>query len=51
MYLCIFSLHTMEKSNMDYSDKNIPIPSRQDYEIQLLSKTENFIIRIRWKVL
>ena len=51
MYLYIFSLHTMEKFNMDYSDKNTPIPSRQDYEIQLLSKTENFIIRIRWKAL
>ena len=51
MYLCIFSLHTIKKFNMDYSDKNIPIPSWQDYKIQLLSKTEKFIIRIRWKAL
>ena len=36
---------------MDYSDKNIPIPSRQDYKIHLLSKTEKFIKRIRWKAL
>ena len=41
----------MEKFDMDYSDKNIPIPSRQDYKIQLLPKTEKFIIRIRWKAL
>ena len=51
MYLYIFSLHTMEKFDMDYSDKNIPIPSRQDYKIHLLSKTEKFIKRIRWKAL
>ena len=36
---------------MDYSDKNIPIPSRQDYKIHLISKTEKFIKRIRWKAL
>ena len=41
----------MEKFNIDYSDKNIPIPSRQDYKIHLLSKTEKFIKRIRWKAL
>ena len=41
----------MKKFNMDYSDKNIPIPSRQDYKIHLLSKTEKFIKRIRWKAL
>ena len=36
---------------MDYSDKNIPIPSRQDYKTHLLSKTEKFIKRSRWKAL
>ena len=41
----------MEKFNIDYSDKNIPIPSRQDYKIHLFSKTEKFIKRIRWKAL
>ena len=41
----------MEKFNMNYSDKNIPIPSRQDYKIHLISKTEKFIKRIRWKAL
>ena len=28
---------------MNYSDKNIPIPSKEDYKIQLISKTEKFI--------
>ena len=36
---------------MNYSDKNIPIPSNQDYKIQLISKTEKFIKRMRWKAL
>ena len=36
---------------MDYSGKNIPIPSKQYYKIHLLSKTEKFIKRIRWKAL
>ena len=41
----------MEKFNMNYSDKNIPIPTKQNYKIQLISKTEKFIKRIRWKAL
>ena len=41
----------MEKFNMNYSDKNIPIPTEQNYKIQLISKTEKFIKRIRWKAL
>ena len=45
----MFSLNPMEKFNMDCSDKNIPIPSRQDYKIHLLSQTEKIIKRIRWK--
>ena len=46
-----FSPNNMEKINIDYSDKNIPIPSQQDYKIHLISKTEKFIKRIRWKAL
>ena len=41
----------MEKFNINYSDKNIPIPTEQNYKIQLISKTEKFIKRIRWKAL
>ena len=36
---------------MNYSDKNIPIPSKQTYKIHLISKTEKFIKNIRWKAL
>ena len=31
----------MERFNMNYSDKNIPIPSQEDYKIQLISKRKN----------
>ena len=41
----------MERFNMIYSNKNIPIPSKEDYKIQLISKTEKFIKRMRWKTL
>ena len=36
---------------MQYSSKNIPIPSKEDYNIQLLSKTEFLLKRMRWKAL
>ena len=41
----------MEKFNLDYSDKNIPIPSWEDYKIDLLSKSQKFIKKITWKAL
>ena len=41
----------MEKFNVNYSDKNIPIPPKQTYKIHLISKTEKFIKNIRWKAL
>ena len=34
-----------------YSNKNIPIPSRNEYKIQLISKVENVLKRMRWKAL
>ena len=37
----------MEKFNIDYSTKNIPIPSEREYMIQLISKVEKFIKRMR----
>ena len=39
----------MEKFNISYSTKNIPLPSRSDYLQRLLEKTEQFLRRIRWK--
>ena len=40
----------MEKFNLEYSKKNIPIPSRREYLKMLIAKTENLIRRMRWKV-
>ena len=34
-----------------YSNKNIPIPSRNECKIQLISKVENVLERMRWKAL
>ena len=36
---------------MNYSEKNIPIPSKEQYKIHLISKVEKFIKRMRWKAL
>ena len=41
----------MEKFNIYYSTKNIPIPTKHEYTIQLISKVEQFIIQMRWKAL
>ena len=39
----------MDKFQLGYSDKNIPIPSQDCFLKRLISKTGNFINRIRWK--
>ena len=39
----------MEKFNISYSTKNIPLPSRNDYLQRLIEKTEQFLLRMRWK--
>ena len=39
----------MEKFNISYSTKNIPLPSRKDYLQRLIEKTEQFLRRMRWK--
>ena len=41
----------MEKIDIDYSTKKISIPSKDEYEIHLLSKIEHVIKRMRWKAL
>lgn len=41
----------MEKFEIEYSVKNIPIPSERQYKIQLISKVEKVIKRMRWKTL
>ena len=39
----------IEKIDIDLSTKNIPIPSKDEYEIQLVSKIEHVTKRMRWK--
>jgi len=41
----------MEKFKIDYSKKNVPIPSKFEYKLQLISKVEKVIKRMRWKAL
>ena len=41
----------MDRSPLYYSLKNIPIPLNRTYMKTLISKTEDFIQRLRWKVL
>ena len=39
----------MEKFNIGYSTKNIPLPSQNDFLQCLTEKTERFLRRMRWK--
>ena len=39
----------MDNFQLNYSKKNIPIPSKDSYLKCLISKVESFINRIRWK--
>ena len=43
--------HIMETFNITYSNKNIPIPSKNEYKLKLIMKTENFLKRMCWKAL
>ena len=40
---------TMEKVNLGYSTKNIPLPKKNEYLKTFIEKTEHFIRRMRWK--
>ena len=39
----------MDKFQLQYSKKNIPVPSQNSYFKCLIAKTESFINRLRWK--
>ena len=41
----------MDEFKMQYSSKNIPIPSKEDYKIQLIPKTVLLFKRMRWRAL
>ena len=44
-------IHNMEKFNLEYSTKNIPIPSERNYKLKLMEKIELVIKRMRWKAI
>ena len=44
-----FAPVTMERANINYSYKNIPIPNRHQYKLVLLRRIESFIKNMRWK--
>ena len=39
----------MEKVNLGYSTKNIPIHSSKEYRLSLVQKTRIFLRNLRWK--
>ena len=39
----------MNRQNLNYSMKNIPIPNNNSYKLLLIEKIEAFIKRMRWK--
>ena len=41
----------MERFDIDYSEKNIPSPTKREYKIQLTAKVESVIKRVKWKSL
>ena len=41
----------MERLYTDYSNRNIPIPLQNEYKLQLISKVEHLLKRMRWKIL
>ena len=40
----------MIRCNLGYSLKNIPIPTKNTYLKSLISQTESFIKRLRWRI-
>ena len=41
----------MERTNLNYSIKNIPIASERNYKMRLIEKIEAVIKRMRWKAI
>ena len=41
----------MERINLNYSLKNIPVPTKSSYQLKLIDKNESVIKRMRWKTL
>ena len=47
--LIVSSSIAMEKVNLGYSTKNIPLPSRSEFIKNFIEKTKHFLRRMRWK--
>ena len=45
----IVSKLIMEKLDINYSLKNIPLPSSKSYLIKLIKKIESVVKRVRWR--
>ena len=39
----------MEKPEIKYSWKNVPIPSKESYQLNLIDKIESLVKRMRWR--
>ena len=51
MSTLLVELSNMERFDINYSKKNIPLPSEKQYKLQLTSKVESVIKRMRWKAM
>ena len=47
----LVELSNMERFDINYSKKNIPLPSEKQYKLQLIIKVKNVIKRMRWKAM
>ena len=47
----VISRIAIEKFHANFSEKNIPVPSKDESKLQLLSKVEIAIKGMRWKAL
>ena len=45
--LCVANM--TEQVNFQYSMKNIPIPPKQEYMLELIHSVREFIIKIKWR--
>ena len=42
-------MEKVKRINLDYSMKNIPVPSQTAYKKTLIAKLESFVKRMRWR--
>ena len=47
----LVKLSNVERFDINYSKKNIPLPSERQCKLQLITKVESVIKRMRWKAM